>query len=104
MPGKDPYFTHYYRINFDGTGLTALTDANANHTVTFSTDMKYYVDTWSRVDRGADVRASAYGGSESSRAKSSEATSRPLLDAGWHAPEVFSAIGRDGKTDIWGII
>ena len=23
-PGKDPYFVHYYRINFDGTGLTAL--------------------------------------------------------------------------------
>jgi Dipeptidyl peptidase IV (DPP IV) N-terminal region len=24
-PGKDPYFVHYYRINFDGTGLTTLT-------------------------------------------------------------------------------
>jgi dipeptidyl aminopeptidase/acylaminoacyl peptidase len=24
--------------------------------------------------------------------------------AGWKAPEVFSAKGRDGKTDIWGII
>jgi dipeptidyl aminopeptidase/acylaminoacyl peptidase len=23
---------------------------------------------------------------------------------GWHAPEVFTAKGRDGKTDIWGII
>ena len=21
-PGKDPYFIHYYRVNFDGTGLT----------------------------------------------------------------------------------
>src|SRR6185503_1095800 len=25
-PGKDPYYVHYYRINFDGTGLTALTE------------------------------------------------------------------------------
>ena len=24
-PGKDPYFAYYYRINFDGTGLTRLT-------------------------------------------------------------------------------
>ena len=24
--GQDPYFVHYYRINFDGTGLTPLTD------------------------------------------------------------------------------
>ena len=43
-PGEDPYFTHEYRINFDGTGLTPLTEADANHTVTFSTDMKYFVD------------------------------------------------------------
>ncbi len=35
-PGKDPYFAHYYRINFDGTGLTPLTTADANHTLVFS--------------------------------------------------------------------
>jgi len=27
-----------------------------------------------------------------------------LLDSGWNMPEVFTAKGRDGKTDIWGII
>ena len=62
-PGKDPYFVHYYRINFDGSGLTTLTPADANHVVTFSTDRSYYVDTYSRVDlapvselrRGADA-------------------------------------------------
>ena len=27
-----------------------------------------------------------------------------LLKAGWKAPEVFVAKGRDGKTDIWGLI
>jgi dipeptidyl aminopeptidase/acylaminoacyl peptidase len=27
-----------------------------------------------------------------------------LVEAGWKAPEVFVAPGRDGKTDIWGII
>jgi fermentation-respiration switch protein FrsA (DUF1100 family) len=27
-----------------------------------------------------------------------------LVEDGWHAPEVFAAKGRDGKTDIWGII
>ena len=47
-PGKDPYFVHYYRINFDGSGLTPLTDGGGNHTVTFSPDMTYYVDTYSQ--------------------------------------------------------
>ena len=27
-----------------------------------------------------------------------------LLANGWKAPEVFSAKGRDGKTDMWGVI
>ena len=25
-PGQDPYYIHYARVNFDGTGLTLLTD------------------------------------------------------------------------------
>ena len=37
--GKDPYLMHAYRINFDGTGLTALTREDANHTVSYSSDM-----------------------------------------------------------------
>ncbi len=49
-PGKDPYFVHYYRINFDGSGLTALTTTDANHSVSLSPDLKYYVDVYSRVD------------------------------------------------------
>ena len=28
IPGQDPYFIHYYRINFDGTGLTPLTEGD----------------------------------------------------------------------------
>ena len=39
-PGKDPYYVHYYRVNFDGTGLTPLTDADGTHTVTFSPDRR----------------------------------------------------------------
>ncbi|MBI4475401.1 MAG: DPP IV N-terminal domain-containing protein [Acidobacteria bacterium] len=102
-PGKDPYFIHYYRINFDGTGLTALTEADGDHTVTFSSDMKYFVDSWSRVDlppvselRRAEDRKLVM---DLERGDVSA-----LLAAGWRPPEVFKAMGRDGKTDIWGII
>jgi hypothetical protein len=42
-PGQDPYFTHYYRINFDGTGLTKLTEADGNHTLAFPPTM---ITTW----------------------------------------------------------
>ena len=102
-PGQDPYFTHYYRINFDGTGLTKLTEADGNHTVTFSHSHYYYVDTWSRVDlppvaelRRVDVRTPIMD------LEKGDATA--LLASGVKMPEVFVAKGRDGKTDIWGII
>jgi dienelactone hydrolase len=103
VPGQDPYFMHQYRINFDGTGLTALTSADGDHTVTFSSDRAYYVDTWSRVDLApvSELRRAADG-----------ALVMPLErgdlsgvgGAGWRPPEVFTALGRDGTTEIWGII
>jgi dipeptidyl aminopeptidase/acylaminoacyl peptidase len=102
-PGKDPYFVHYYRINFDGTGLTPLTTADANHAVSFSPDRQFYVDTYSRVDLApiAELHKTA----DASRMMDvQKADISELVKAGWKAPEVFVAKGRDGKTDIWGVI
>jgi len=102
-PGKDPYFIHYYRINFDGTGLTALTEADANHTVVFTSDMKYYVDTYSRVNLApiSELRR-ADGARVLLELEKGDITA--LLAAGWRPPEVFTSMGRDGKSDIWGVI
>jgi hypothetical protein len=102
-PGQDPYFTHYYRINFDGTRLTKLTDADGNHTVTFSSDRKYYVDNWSRVDLPpvAQLRRTEDRKVVMELDKGDDTA---LVASGIRMPEVFVAKGRDGKTDIWGII
>jgi dipeptidyl aminopeptidase/acylaminoacyl peptidase len=102
-PGKDPYFIHYYRINFDGTGLVALTEADGNHNLSFSRDMKYHVDMWSRVDQPnvMELRRSEDG---KLLAELERGDTQELQKAGWRAPEVFSSLGRDGKTDIWGVI
>jgi dipeptidyl aminopeptidase/acylaminoacyl peptidase len=101
--GQDPYFIQYYRVNFDGTGLAALTQGNGNHSVQFSPDRKYIVDTFSRVDGPPihELRRISDCGliSQFEAADISE-----LKATGWQPPEVFTAKGRDGKTDIWGII
>ncbi len=102
-PGQDPYFVHYYRINFDGTGLTRFTEAAGEHSVAFSPDMKYYVDQWSRVDMPtvAELRRTEDRKVLLELEKGDKAA---LEAAGWKAPEPFSAAGRDGKTEIWGVI
>jgi dipeptidyl aminopeptidase/acylaminoacyl peptidase len=101
--GKDPYFQHYYRINLDGTGLAPITSVEANHVVAFSSDMTMFVDQYSRVDLApvAELRRTTDGSlvTEVERGDISG-----LTRAGWRAPEVFVAKGRDGKTDIWGLV
>jgi dipeptidyl aminopeptidase/acylaminoacyl peptidase len=100
---QDPYFTHYYRVNFDGSSLTAYTEADGDHSVTFSPDHQYYVDRWSRVDLPpiAQLRRTRDRAVLMDLARGDD---RRLLAAGWRPPEVFVAKGRDGTTDIWGVI
>jgi dipeptidyl aminopeptidase/acylaminoacyl peptidase len=101
--GKDPYFQHYYRINFDGSGLTPLTTADANHVVEFSSDMTYFVDHYSRIDL-APVMELRRTADTSLVAEIERGDITELVKAGWKAPEMFVAKGRDGVTDIWGIV
>ena len=103
VPGQDPYFTQLYRINFDGTGLTKFTDADGTHTVSFSHDRKFYVDTWQRVDL-APVSQLRSASDQKVVLDLDKGDTSGLLAAGFKFPEVFVAKGRDGKTDIWGTI
>src|SRR5690606_24556305 len=101
--GQDPYFVQYYRVNFDGSGLTALTKENANHSAVFSPDYNYFVDTYSRIDQPS-VTVLRYVKDGNIIMELEKADISSLMATGWKMPEVFSAKGRDGKTDIWGMI
>jgi dipeptidyl aminopeptidase/acylaminoacyl peptidase len=100
---QDPYLIHYYRVNFNGSALVALTEGNGNHTVQYSPDRKFIVDTYSRVDLPPvnELRRVSDG---KLVCKLEEADISELKETGWEPPEVFVAKGRDGKTDIWGVI
>lgn len=102
-PEQDPYYIHHCRVNFDGTGLTFLTDGDGTHSVSWSPDRKFVVDTYSRVDLPpiTELRNSETGEliCELERADWSR-----LLNIGWKVPERFVAKGRDDTTDIYGVI
>jgi dipeptidyl aminopeptidase/acylaminoacyl peptidase len=101
--GEDPYFEHAYRINFDGSGLTPLTEGEGNHHVEFSADGKYYVDLHSTVSEAPVLELFQVEGNKKV-ATLEQGTLEKLTAAGWKAPEPFMAKGRDGKTEIWGVI
>ena len=98
---EDPYHIHYYRVNFDGTGLVALTAGNGTHAVKFSPDRRFIVDTYSRADAPpvTELRRCS-DGTLVTRLEAADVSE--LRD--FAAPEVFHAKGRDGTTDIWGLI
>ncbi len=102
-PEQDPYYLHFCRVNFDGSGLVMLTEGDGTHDVQFSPDRRCIIDTYSRVDSPpvTELRRVEDGKlvCELERADWSE-----LLSAGWRPPERFVAKGRDGKTDIFGVI
>jgi len=102
-PGQDPYLIHYYRVNFDGTGLVALTEGDGNHAVQYSPDRRFIIDTWSRVDLPpVNELRRVSDGKRVCQLEKADITD--LKANGWEPPEVFVAKGRDGRTDIWGII
>jgi dipeptidyl aminopeptidase/acylaminoacyl peptidase len=101
--GEDPYLMHGYRINFDGTGLTPLGDDPGSHHLEFSKDGKFYVDLVSTIDSPPVLTLYRTDGNVK-MTELERGNIDKLKAAGWHAPEVFTAKGRDGKTDIWGVV
>jgi dipeptidyl aminopeptidase/acylaminoacyl peptidase len=100
---EDPYFIHYCRVDFDGANFTVLTEGDGTHSAQYSPDGQWLIDTWSRIDlppRHALRRTS--DGSRVCELEQADATE--LTAGGWQPPEVFVAKGRDGKTDVWGVI
>jgi dipeptidyl-peptidase-4 len=102
-PEQDPYHVHYGRVNFDGSGLVWLTQGNGTHQLEFGPRREFYLDRYSRVDLPPvhELRRCSDG---SLVAELGRADASARLAAGLSFPERFSALGRDGKTPIWGVI
>lgn len=100
---EDPYLIHYYKIGLNGKGLKCLTPEEGNHKVVYTDDMAYLIDTYSTVLKApVTVLRSAKDGKI---IRTLETADISRLEAeGWKAPEVFVAKGRDGQTDMWGLI
>lgn len=102
-PDQDPYQLHYCHVDFEGQDLVVMTAGDGDHQLQYSPDQKYLQATYSRMDLPpvTEIREVATGRLvvELERGDWSR-----LLETGWRPPQTFSAKGRDGKTDIYGVI
>jgi dipeptidyl aminopeptidase/acylaminoacyl peptidase len=100
--GRDPYFQHFYSVHFDGSGLRLLTPENADHNIKASPDGRYFVDSYSTpTEPQTTVVRSSDGKTVMEVAKQDISK---LLAYGWIPPAPIKVKGRDGKTDLYGLM
>lgn len=99
---QDPYHEHWALVDLDSGELTKLTEGDGTHKLSWSPDGNYFVDRYSRVDLPTATELRRRDGSLV--AELSSGRTKELVNAGWIPPQRFHAKGRDGKTDIWGLV
>jgi dipeptidyl aminopeptidase/acylaminoacyl peptidase len=99
-PGENPYYSHLYRVNLDGTGFALLDAGDANHDSRLSTNRRWIVDNASRIDMVP--RAIVRDGTGKTVMELETMDVSRLKELGWRAPETFHTKAADGVTDIYG--
>jgi dipeptidyl aminopeptidase/acylaminoacyl peptidase len=100
--GEDPYYTHLYRVNFDGSGLKLLNPGDANHAVNVTESAKFFVDNASRVNGTPESVLFDTLGNNVLKLETPDLSA--LLEVGFKYPEPFTVKADDGITDLYGVM
>jgi dipeptidyl aminopeptidase/acylaminoacyl peptidase len=100
--GEDPYYTHLYRVGFDGTGMKLLNPGDATHAVSVTDSAKFFVDNASRVNAAPESVLYDTLGNPVLKLETPDLTA--LTDLGFKFPEPFTVKADDGITDLYGVM
>jgi dipeptidyl aminopeptidase/acylaminoacyl peptidase len=100
--GRNPYYSHFYSVDFDGKNLKLLTPDDGHHDITLSPSGRYFIDNYSKIDTPP---ASGLRNSDGKAILSLEKTDvSRLIAAGWKPPMPITVKARDGQTDLYGVM
>ena len=103
IKAQNPYNRHLFKADLKTFETVSLSEGDGTHTALPSPSRKYLVDCYSRVDSPP-----VYNLIDSESGKLvmelEKANCDGLLKQGWRMPEPFVSKGRDGTTDIYGVI
>jgi dipeptidyl aminopeptidase/acylaminoacyl peptidase len=100
--GRDPYYSHLYSVNFDGSALQLLTPENGNHNIYLSPDNQYFVDNYSQPDiPPVSVLRKITGELIMTLEK---ADISRLTSKGWKPPTSIKVKSADGNWDLYGLM
>jgi len=98
--GENPYYSHFYRVDFDGKNQQLLTPEDADHDVTVAPDGSTFVDVYSTPVQPQTAVLRDNQGKELVVLAKQDISQ--LLAAGWKPPTPFTVKARDGKTVLYG--
>lgn len=98
----NPYYSHYCKVRFDGSGFTDLTPETGNHQLSFSTDNTLFTDSYSQPHVPATTVLRNKQGKMILQLEKTDISR--LTTTGWQPPTLFSVKAYDGKTDIYGLL
>lgn len=101
-PNENPYYTHLYRVNFDGSGLKLLNAGDFDHMANMDDDEKFFIDNFSRVNTVPKSILCDNTGRKVMELETADLSR--LFEAGYKFPEIFKAKADDGITDIYGVM
>jgi dipeptidyl aminopeptidase/acylaminoacyl peptidase len=99
---ENPYYTHTYRVNLDGTGFALIDPGNGTHNAQLSPNKKWIVDSYSRVDLVPKSVLRDPTGKVVMDLEEMDVSK--LRELGWRPPETFTTKAADGVTNIYGNI
>lgn len=100
--GENPYYTHQYRVNFDGSNLRLLNPGNYHHKANVSDNGRYFVNNYSRVN--TVPKSALYDNSGKKLIDLEETDLSKLFEMGYKFPEPFTVKAGDGVTDLYGVM
>jgi dipeptidyl-peptidase 4 len=100
--GVHPYYSMKYKASIDNGPTTLITKEGANHSFSMSKSNKYFVDTYSTVDRIPE--AVLRDNSGNILLKLEKADLSQLFKTGWKMPETIVVKAKDGVTDLFGVM
>jgi dipeptidyl aminopeptidase/acylaminoacyl peptidase len=100
--GEDPYYTHLYRINFDGSSLKRLTPGNFTHSPDMNDAATYFVSTFSRVNTAPQSVLMDNQGNQLMDLETADLSK--LMETGYQFPEPYTVKADDGITDLYGVM
>ncbi|GAB3011677.1 S9 family peptidase [Niabella terrae] len=100
--GENPYNRHYYRIDFSGDNLIALTPEAGDHSIRFSADSSFFIDKYSTPVTAPVTHVRDLNGR--SILDLGQADLEPLQQEGWVAPKPFTVKSANGEFDLYGLM